>query len=192
MATSNKQTGRLVLTPDPAQTAPQLTPLIAYLHEVEFIGQPLNDPKMAAFLVGDGFLRLITFMGCSPSIELEPPADGSSYCHVRLEGPWSKPRLLRGQNTQPPRCMQCRNRFSEWEQDLGGWCEDPTGADILCVRCGWRQRPVDLLWRQNAGFGRLFVTVEDVFPGEAVPVPSLMQGLRRTSGSVWQYFYIRE
>lgn len=192
MTTSNKQTGRLVLTPDPAQPVTQREPLLAYLHEVGFIGLPLNDTKTAAFLVGDGFLRLITFMGCSPNIELEPPMGGGSYCHVRLEGPWPKPRLLRGRNTQPPRCMHCRGRLSDWEQELDGWCEEPTRTNVLCVRCGRRQRPVDLLWRQNAGFGRLFVTVEDVFPGEAVPVPGLMQGLGQTTGSVWQYFYIRD
>jgi hypothetical protein len=192
MAALNKQTGRLVLTPDPAQPAPQRDSLLVYLNDIGFIGTPLKDTKTAAFLVGDVFLRLITFMGCAPNIELEPPMDGGSFCHIRLAGPWPKPRLLRGRNTQPPRCMHCRSRLPEWERDLDVWCEDPTHADVLCVRCGRGQHPVDLLWRQNAGFGCLFVTVEDVFPGEAVPVPGLMKGLGQTTGSVWQYFYIRD
>jgi hypothetical protein len=48
-----------------------------------------------------------------------------------------------------------------------------------------------LLWRKNAGFGRVFVTVEDVFPGEAVPVPTLLEGLRAASGVDWRYFYLQ-
>jgi hypothetical protein len=51
---------------------------------------------------------------------------------------------------------------------------------------------MDLLWRQNAGFGRLFVTIEDIFPGEAVPVPGLLDGLRRATGTDWHYFYIQD
>jgi hypothetical protein len=63
---------------------------------------------------------------------------------------------------------------------------------VVCPRCGHRQRPLELGWRRNAGFGRLFVAVEDIFPGEAVPVPSFLKGLAQATGVEWDYFYIRD
>ncbi len=188
----NSQTGRLLLVPDSLEWTASSAPVLAYLQESGFVGRSLDNEKPDAFLVGDHFLQLITFMGCSPHIELEPRGDGGSFCHVQVIGPLPELQLIRGDNTQPPRCGQCRGRLPHWQEELASWCVHPERADVLCPRCGHRQRPVDLGWRRNAGFGRLFVAVEDVFPGEAVPVPSFLQGLQRASGVAWEYFYIRD
>lgn len=187
----NSQTGHLLLAPDPLEPMPPPAPVLACLREMGFAGRSLDDEKPDAFLVGEHFLQLITFMGCSPHIELEPPADGSPFCHLRIIGPLPDLQLMRGENTRPPSCVQCRGRLSLWREEVENWCAHPERADVLCPRCGHRQRPVDLGWRRNAGFGRLFVAVEDIFPGEAVPVPVLLQGLKRASGVNWSYFYIR-
>ncbi len=188
----HSQTGRLLLAPDVLKPMPPAAPVLACLRETGFIGRPLDDEKPDAFLVGDNFLQLITFMGCSPHIELEPPADGNSFCHIRIIGPLPDLQLMRGENTQPPRCIKCRGRLSHWQEEVAGWCTHPEQANVLCPSCGHRQRPVDLGWRRNAGLGRLFVVVEDIFPGEAVPVPSFLQRLRQASGVAWEYFYVRD
>jgi hypothetical protein len=47
-------------------------------------------------------------------------------------------------------------------------------------------------WKQQAGFGRRLIEVEEVFPGEAVPTQSLLDLLKRASGSGWRYFYIQD
>ena len=189
---ASNQTGRLVLTSKPEAPPPPTDLLLAGLRDVGFIGRPLDDRATAVFLTGERFLQLVTFMGCSPHIQLDPPVDGGSFCHIRLEGPWPEPRLMRGRNTRPPRCAHCRASLSRWEQELDRWCTHPSRADVHCHQCGRHQRPLDLQWRRNAGFGRLFLLVEDIFPGEAVPVSSLMQSLRQTSGSPWDYFYVRD
>jgi hypothetical protein len=183
----NKGTGRLVLAPADALQAPPMEALNTYLRDCGLLGEPLPGGR---FRVGERFLQLITFMGCSPHIELEPPTHGGSFCHLRLLGPFTTARLLLGRNTQPPRCHACRSRVSRWQEQLPGWCERPAEPTVTCPRCGHRQRPVDLGWRQSGGFGRCFIQVEEVFPGEAVPVPGLIQGLRRISGCPWGYFYI--
>jgi hypothetical protein len=47
-------------------------------------------------------------------------------------------------------------------------------------------------WKGNAGLGRVFVVVEEIFPGEALPSPALTDVLERLSGSPWRHFYVQE
>jgi DNA-directed RNA polymerase subunit RPC12/RpoP len=188
----DKQTGRLVFAPVPADSLPDRARVVAYLQEKGIVGAPLKPAGDEAFLIGDGFLQQITFMGCSPHIELEPPADGGSFCHVRLTGPLPAPVLLHGVNTQPPRCAHCRKRLPDWRERLREWSQAPQKAHIVCPHCGREQNATTLGWRQSAGAGRLFIQVEDVFPGEAVPVSGFLLGLEKATGCAWQYFYIRD
>jgi hypothetical protein len=71
--------------------------------------------------------------------------------------------------------------------------QDATRARTTqCAACG-RLVPIrDLDWKQSAGFGRLFVQVEEVFPGEATPTPELMLLLARLTGGDWRYFYVQD
>lgn len=188
----NKGTGRLLLTPVDAAWAPPQPPLLKLLRGLDFIGAALAEETdgIARFLIGEAFLQQITFMGCSPHIELEPPADGSAFCHIGIIGPHATPQFMQGNNTQPPRCSGCRTRLDDWRDRTAEWSRAPLAADFTCPKCGIRQRPVDLQWRQNAAFGRLFIAVEDVFPGEAVPVPTLLKKLAGLGGD-WHYCYVR-
>jgi hypothetical protein len=188
----SRQTGRLLLTARDPQREPPTALLLHHLHRNGLLGPPLQGTGGEDFLIGQGFLQLITFMGCSPHLELEPQPDGGPFCHLRIDGPWPTPQLRYGRNTQGPRCVACRTRLPEWRGLLPLWLERPTEASVLCPRCGHSQRPLDLGWRKEAGFGRLFLVVEDVFPGEAVPVPALLQGLGRVTGGDWHYFYVRD
>jgi hypothetical protein len=47
-------------------------------------------------------------------------------------------------------------------------------------------------WREKAGFGRLFVQVDEIFPGEAIPNPKLMKLLARSTIAEWRHFYIQD
>jgi hypothetical protein len=140
-----------------------------------------------AYLVGHGFLQLITFMGCSPRVELEPPAGGDTdFCHIvvhALDGP----RLLAGTNTRPPRCPACRKVIAI---DVASLLRDRPGRPVVCNHCHARHSLDGLGWRRDAGFGRLFVEIRSVFPGEAVPVDRLVNALAGTTGCHWDYFYL--
>jgi hypothetical protein len=165
---------------------------LAGLTRIGLVGAAVDTGLGPGFLVGPSFLQWITFMGCSPQIELAPPADGGSFCCLRLLGPFAVPQLLHGADTQPPRCAACRGRLLHWQTQLPRWLEQPAARSVACPHCAVSIRPLDLVWRQRAGWGRLFVTVEDIFPGEAVPVPNLLAELKRATGVGWQYFYQRD
>lgn len=175
--------GSLVLFPqEAALEAPTFEALAEVLRAAGVLGSPIAGGE-GEFLAGEGFLQQITFMGCSPFIALEPPADGGAFCHLRLHGPYAEPRLLWGRNTRPPKCPACGRRIADWQQHLG--------ADAVhCAACGAESRLADCAWRGHAGFGRCFVEIRNIFPGEAVPVDRLLARLQGLGAGPWGWFYL--
>lgn len=136
------------------------------------------------YLCGEEFARLVIFMGCSPHLSFEPPADGSNnYCHVNLHH-YRLPRLFTGRQTAPPRCPACRFRVADWKTSI-----DPGQPDWQCPQCAEESDIYQLDWKQSAGAGRLLIEICNIFPGEAVPVDSLMNDLATLSSEAWRYFY---
>lgn len=196
---NNTHTGCLVFSPRICnQNMPKVMPLIDYLQHSGFIGAPLvGQTTPNSFLVGEAFLQILTFMGCSPQIDLEPSTEGKKFCYIHVDGPWPTPKLYYGQNTQTPRCCLCKARVvaasspdHSWHQLLPDWLTDPYRHSINCSRCGHQQRPLDLNWRRGAAFGHLFIVVENIFPGESVPVPVFLANLHKTTDVFWHYFYV--
>jgi hypothetical protein len=180
-------TGRLILAPsDPLAPAPAGESLVAALRAIGLAGAEL-DPARQTFQAGERFLELISFLGCSPHVDFEPPAPGSeAFCHIALIGPSEAPVLLHGVNTAPPRCPGCGARVTDWRERLSGAHEG-----LCCEHCGRSLTAAQLKWRRSGGFARLAVEVRNVFPNEAVPVPELMQCLARETGGEWTYFYVQ-
>jgi len=182
-------TGRLVLTTHDPFLIPAVPPLVEALTEAGFLGVPLVD-RDGAYAVGEGFLQLLTFAGCSVQVELAPTGD-APFCHARLFGPSGRPVFLSGRNTRPPRCRGCRSPLQDWWRRLSNGVEAPP-TPIACPACGEACPPWDYDWKEKAGFGRLFVQIEEIFPGEATPTPLLMDLLEGSTGCKWRHFYIQD
>lgn len=165
--------------PEPAELEYQL-------REIGLIGQRFGHWRHV-FLAGNRFLQLVTFLGCSPYLRLEPEGDDDTgFCRISFIGPFARPRLIHGSNTRPPRCPHCGARMSLWRESLAS---DDTV--ISCPHCN-EDSPVERLdWRRNAGSGRFFLQLSEVFPGEAVPLPAMMEHLRG-AGPAWDYFYVQQ
>jgi hypothetical protein len=186
-------TGRLLLTPSDPLLAVDPATLHDALGEIGFIGDPLtrldgNCPASQHFLAGKHFLSLLAFAGCSVNLSLDEPGDGSPFTHVRLLGPLAAPLLLHGRNTRPPRCPLCRALHRDWARILKGH----PNQHLTCPACGSSRPSWDWDWKDKAGYGRSFVWVEEVFPGEAEPTPSLLAALEATTTSPWQRFYVQD
>ncbi|MES9991984.1 MAG: hypothetical protein ABW098_08525 [Candidatus Thiodiazotropha sp.] len=184
--------GRLVLTTeDPYLLPDSPDALLSGLHEIGFIDKALEQAP--GYLLGDRFMQLVTFMGCSPYIRLEPDGSEEPFCHLRLDGPYPQPKLLQGKNTQPPRCEACRKRLISWKTSYESCRASTNRCKASCPHCGHHQDPVTYDFRQSAGCGRLFLCVENIFPQEAIPSPALLEALKRSSnGQTWVYFYQQE
>lgn len=165
--------------------------MISRLADLGLVGANYGEIP-GAYLTGPRFLQLITFLGCSPQLQLVPPANGSQdFCHIRLRGPFEKPRLLSAANTRPPRCPACGKGLSQWRQMEPFWARGQSDSQIVCHSCGQSASPADLNWRRKAGFGHCFIEIREVFPEEAVPLPALMESLRG-EGASWCYFYLQD
>ncbi len=184
-------TGRLVLTPTDPLVLPDSFRLHRTLAEAGFIGEPL-DAGGRRFRIGPCLLDLLTFAGCAVQVETSPKEGaGEAFCHVGLPRPTTAPRLLAGRNTRPPRCPACRARLTDWRDRIADWFGEALPS-VRCPGCGHVGAPWDWDWKQQGGFGRQFVLVEEVFPGEAVPTPGLLDLLQGVDGGPWRHFYVQD
>jgi hypothetical protein len=183
--TAATMTGSLYLTPTDIRAAPPLEQVRRSLHDIGFIGAALSPQR---FLAGDQLLRYLTFAGCSPHLQFEPPGDGSDgFCHVALLGPFAAPRMLVGPNTLNPRCPSCKQRVHDWRPLQAAWAAAPGEAQWQCPACG-ESHPIERWrWRQHALFGRVFVAVRQVFPSEAVADDRLLVTLQAATGVTWRF-----
>ena len=179
--------GSLFICPEqPEAQYPAITAIEQLLRNKGLIDQLQEN---GSYLCGENFTQLITFMGCSPYLVFEPPSDGSDkYCHIKIHHSPSI-QLLTGQQTAPPRCPKCRYRIADWKSLLKDWTIKPA-ASWHCSNCENTSLAYQLDWRQSGGAGQLFIEIKNIFPGEAVPVDSLLKDLQDLSGLKWRYFYL--
>jgi hypothetical protein len=180
----------MILTPRDPLAAPEgAGELPALLSRLELIGSPLTGAPDPAYEAGERFLEWITFLGCSPMVELTGVlAEGGDFCHVRLPPISAGPRFLAGSDVAEPICRHCKHRCGDWRRWVESWLKDPRPG--ACPGCGIPQHPHELHWRKRAVFARTVVEIWGIYPSEAVPAQGLMDALARTTGGPWRHTYL--
>lgn len=192
---------KLLLYPHAPDSTPVDTAnLAAALQAIGFIDHAVAVPDGEFYPVGAEFLQLVSFLGCSPAIELAPPRDPSardaarasgSFCHVYLDS-GALLRFRADPRTPPPRCPACRRQDSDWRRQISVWQDNPSQLAWSCRSCDYRGRLTDLQFRKSAGFSRTWVEIRGIYPSEAVPGDALLACLQGLSGGRWQYCYLQE
>lgn len=171
------------------------------LQEIQLIGAAIPLEHETIYPTGERFLQLITFLGCSPMIELEPPDDPEHiesasrdglFCNIHLSGSDAGLRFRADNLTQAPRCPHCRQPEPNWRELVDRWRGDKHALDWQCRACGHKDRLTGLNFRKQAGFGRAFVEIRGIYPSEAVPGEALHRCLQKLSGCEWRVMYIKE
>jgi len=193
---------KLVLVPaNVDHPAVETTALVDVLRGIGLLGAAICHDASSGFRAGANFLQLVSFLGCSPAIELEPPPDpqqcrhacmSGKLRHIRVPAPDQRIRFRGDQRLPAPRCPHCRKAEERWPVLLARWRSDPGKSDWECSICGHPGRLFDLNFRQRGAFGRNFVDIWGVHPAEAVPDASLLSALGDCSGGKWKYLYLHD
>ena len=175
---------RLVIHPKlPTDCPCHVQDVIDALSDIGLVGSP--DQAEHRFLVGEEFLNLITFLGCSPSITLSP-TEGDQYCYVQINPVSDTVRCLGYTNLIKPQCPSCKQTISNWQQSPS-WLDG--SATKTCEHCGVEKPLQSFRWRREAGFGRFSVHISYIHPHEVVPAATIFQALHTATGFSWAYFY---
>ncbi len=195
-------THKLLLHPaDPQCPAVETDVLAKRLQSIGLIGEPVRLKAETIYPVGEQFLQLITFLGCSPMIELDLPSDAESreagsrdgrFCHVSLTSSSGNLQYRADEHRTEPRCPQCRKPDPQWQEWLQTWQADRQQLHWACTFCDYTGLITDLNFRKSAGFGRNFIEIRGVYPSEAIPGEALLASLQALSGCNWNMLYIKE
>lgn len=177
---------------DPAYIPASVADIEQVLMQVGLIGTAWGDSTQRRYLIGEHFLQLVTFLGCAPAIELEPPANGhAEFVHVGISDISPVSRFMVDTQDVLPRCPHCRKRYEDWQSAIQAWRIDPAYL-TQCPACHKSLSPMELDWRQSAGFGHFFISIFNIYPREAIPTEALLLALNKATDQGWDYFYIRD
>jgi hypothetical protein len=175
--------------------------LIAALRSIGLIATPACHDPAGGYRAGTQFLQLVSFLGCSPAIELDPPADpdecaracaSGRLCHVRLPAAPEHLRFRADRRLPTPRCPHCRKAEDHWDSLITQWRATPRETGWVCRACGHHGRLFDLNFRQRGAFGHNFIDIWGIHPAEAVPGESLLDTLGELAGCDWKYMYLQD
>jgi hypothetical protein len=182
---------RLLLYPVDRNQLPDANKLLKILKDISFIGEPFEAGGGERYLAGEHFFQYLSFLGCSPAIALAPDAgeaiEPGRFCHIMM-AEYPEPVARYGLDTVIPRCPSCRQRLEQARERLADW---KAGTVQACPACGESISPDQLAWKRTAVFGRFFLEIWNIYPGEAVPADSLLQKISVLTAGEWSYAYIR-
>ncbi len=175
---------------------------IEQLQTAGFIGEFFQSAQHQGFLIGDEFLKLITFLGCSPKIALQPPQnrhDWINFCYIELKQ-LARPIFVSGLKRLKCCCCRCKSRIEplkfaseECAQTNSFTDQWSSGTQsIQCPECHHNALLEELNWKHSAGFGQFFIIIHSVYPHEAVPADKLLDLLQILTRQTWQYFYFEQ
>ncbi|MGD8514698.1 MAG: hypothetical protein PVF52_03720 [Granulosicoccaceae bacterium] len=174
----------LVITPcDPQASLPAVDDMLALLRDIGLAADGFDWHGAQHYLPGERFLDLITFLGCSPSINIEPSGDGSEFCHIAIAR-YDTPQVFAADNARTPRCLHCKQELPNWRD----WQYSPL-VEYACPHCGEPLRLDRLNWRRTVAIARGALYIYGVHDSEAVPSELLLLALEKHTGKRWAYCY---
>jgi len=162
---------KFYLYPEKSQHKIDSNSLEVFLKNLEFISNKLSAKRHAT---GGKFLSLLTFMGCSPNIELEPQ-DDKPYCYIEIESQ-NEPLFISGKNTKYPPCPHCKSALKS----------------LTCSSCKKKIDPQNLNWRKSAFIASSWICIANIYELEAIPNDQLLNALEAETGVKWKPAYIRQ
>jgi hypothetical protein len=159
------------------------------LQNINFIDTELSRAPAHRYKVGEEFLSLICFMGCSPNIEIEPQKN-SPFCYVEIATKNEANHFFCGHNIKKVSCYHCRAVQSHLAKNLLETTQDQLFKQV-CYSCRATLDPTKINWRKSAFVANTWILVGNIYESEAVPDEKLLLALKQASNCEWKYAYIR-
>ncbi len=173
---------KLIFFPNSIHATVSTQTLLQSLINSEFIISDAHEKNH--YLPGERFLSLITFLGCSPNINLFPTAD-KNHCFISFIEPSEQASCIGHTSTVNPKCPACKKRIANWK--IPDW-KSPKRI-CACDKCQQQTPYAELNWKQECGFARCGFVVNHIYPHEAVPTDHLLGALKQACGFEWSYCY---
>jgi len=175
----------LVLYAEHCQTKINHCELIGFLAQQGLIGQ---QEEAYRFQVGEKFLALLCFMGCSPAIELYPQANNQAYCYIEIPAfnENSKPQALISDKINIPRCPSCKTPQGQLVEKL----RHAVIEKYTCPHCQSNLIPAQLNWRKTAIFSPYRIIIQNIYEAEALPDGNFLTTLEKAFPANWRHAYI--
>ena len=170
---------KLYLYPENKQTNIEFSSILQTLKKLDLIDSNIADKRYAT---GNGFVSLLTFMGCSPNIELEPQ-DDKPYCYIEINTD-EKVKFFSGINLKAAVCPECKVKITQ--------ISNPTNEKSICSNCNNEFQISFLNWCKTAFIAKSCIAIGNIYESEAIPNDQLLDALEKISQSKWKYAYIRE
>ncbi|GAA0425042.1 hypothetical protein GCM10009133_36970 [Cocleimonas flava] len=149
------------------------------LKELDFIGTKQGERR---YTTGKNFVSLLTFMGCSPNIELEPQ-ENKPYCYIEIIIE-KEAKFFSGINIKAATCPECKAKITD--------IANPAVENSVCTNCKKTFKTNRLNWRKTAFIAQYCIVIGNIYESEAIPNDQLLDALKATSLTEWRYAYIRE
>ena len=172
---------QLVLYPQDYRWIDHEQQLNSKLQEIAFIGAKIGENH---FYTGDRFLNLLSFMGCSPHIQIDfdPKNPQKAFCSIKHQSS-IEPLLLHSRNMRPPKCPHCKKAVKNWQ-------DYRNNSIFSCPNCQQSIQISSLNWKEQAGFAATMLIIDNIYPQEAQPTPELLSSLQAISLCNWQHFFL--
>ena len=184
----NLNSPRLILSPENIKfSLPDYGLLISQLLAAEFLGNELESPgKYHCFDLGENFLHLITFLGCSPTIFSDDDSQDKDIFISIVQHDAIK--FAHSSSVPPARCPHCNKTDKNWQQYFKHWT-DNSGTTASCPQCGESFNFTEMKWKKNGGYGKLLIQIHGVQEQLAVPNQALLDELEKNTNTKWIYFF---
>lgn len=184
----NVNSPRLILSPEDIEfSLTDVNHFVKQLANLKLISSELKPVEnYHCFDLGEDFLHLITYLGCSPTIyNTDDSSDNDTFISIAQH---ETIQFALSSAIPPARCPHCHKTDKNWSDYFQRWIDNPLTLES-CPQCNNSFRFTEMKWKKNGGYGKLFLQIHGIQEQLAIPNQTLLDDLEAFTNTRWIYFF---